>query len=116
MRKRDKMKFMKYNARKFSWKGINGWAYSSKEDFSKMSCAYIVVTGRHGKIKNTKSDRLYFVIEGGGQFIIKDEPEKVREGDVVIIPKNTPFDYIGKMKLLLVDSPAFDPEADVKME
>ena len=110
------MKFIKENARKFGWEGINGWAYFSKEEFSGMSCAYIIVEGRHGRIKNLKSDRLYFIIEGRGEFTVNGRQMKVKPGDVVVIPKNTPYDYKGKMKVLLVDSPAFDPKADIKME
>lgn len=30
-----------------------------------------------------------------------------------IIPKNTPYDYEGRMKLFLVDCPAFEEDADV---
>lgn len=110
------MKFTKNNARKFEWGGIEGYAYSSKEDFPNMSCAYIIVTGKHGKIKNIKSDRTYFVVEGEGEFVVNDKSISVKAGDVVMIPKNIPLDYNGKMKLVLVDSPAFDPDAEVKLE
>jgi len=110
------MKFTKENARKFKWDGIEGYAYSSKEDFPDMSCAYIIVTGTHGKIKNIKSNRIYFVIEGKGEFIVNDKSIQARTGDVVIIPKNTPYDFKGDMRLFLVSSPAFDPKADIKLE
>jgi mannose-6-phosphate isomerase-like protein (cupin superfamily) len=110
------MKFTKDSAKKFKFKGIEGYEYISKEDFPEMSCAYITVTGTHGKIKNVKSNRVYFVIDGKGEFTVNDEKVKVRTGDVVVIPKGTPYDYSGHMKLLLVDSPAFDPGADVKLE
>lgn len=75
-----------------------------------------VVTDRHGRAKNLKSDRIYFVIEGTGEFIISEETIPVKETDVVIVPKNTEYDYKGKMKIFLVHSPAYDPEADIDIE
>ncbi len=110
------LRFKLKNASRFSWEGLKGWAYNTKEDFSRMSVAFIEVTGRHGKIKNTASDRGYIIIEGSGKFIIDDEEVYVEKFDVIIIPKNTPYDYKGNMKLFLVDSPAFDADNDVKME
>ncbi len=110
------MKFEKKDARVFGWRGLKGWAYNSKEDFPTASAAYIEVTGKHGKIKTTKSDKIYFIISGKGKFIINGKETQVKKTDVVIIPKNTPYDYSGKMKLFLVDTPAFDPECEVKLE
>ena len=110
------MKFTKDKARRFGWEGIEGYAYLSKEDFPDMSCAYIIVTGRQGKIKSIKNNRIYFVMEGEGEFVVNDKPVAVKAGDAVIIPKDTPYDYSGNMKLFLVNSPAFEPEGDVKLE
>jgi mannose-6-phosphate isomerase-like protein (cupin superfamily) len=111
-----KMKFEIKNARKFSWKGIEGYAYNSKDDFANMCGAFIIVTGRHGKIKNMKSDRIYFVIEGSGKFIVNDKVIEVKKTDIVLIPKNTPYDFEGEMKLFLVTSPSFDPKDEIKLE
>ena len=36
------------------------------------------------------------------------------EGDVIEIPKNTEFVFAGKMKLLLIMTPAFDPKIEVE--
>jgi mannose-6-phosphate isomerase-like protein (cupin superfamily) len=81
-----------------------------------MSCAYIEMNGRHGKLMYKKSDRLYYVISGHGVFTIDGKPVEVKEGDVLMVPKDTPYDYEGEMELLLVDSPAFDPLADKSLE
>lgn len=113
------MKFKLKNAYKFSWEGLNGWAFNNKEDFAGASAAYFEVTGAHGKIKTTKSDRVYFVINGEGEFNIDGKIVKVAKTDVIIVPKNTPYNYkaTGKvLKLFLVHSPAFDPKAEVKLE
>lgn len=113
------MKFELKNAHKFGWPGLKGWAFNSKEDFLGASAAYFEVTGKHGKVKATKSDRIYYVIDGEGVFEINGEAFNVAPTDVIIVPKNTPYDYKATskvLKLFLVHSPAFEPEAEVKLE
>lgn len=113
------MKFTLKKAIKFEWEGLKGWAYSSKENFPNVSGVYFEVTGSHGKIKTTLSDRVYFVIEGKGEFIINDKVIPVEKNDMIIIPKNTPYDYRTKggiLKLFLVHVPAFDEKHEVKLE
>jgi len=112
------MKHTLNNAKKFEWPGLKGWAYNSQEDFANASAAYFEVTGSHGKVKSTKSDRVYFVVEGSGEFTINDEIIPVEKSDVIIVPKNTHYNYKatnGTLKLYLVHTPAFDPESDVKL-
>jgi len=113
------MKFTLKNAHQFSWEGLKGWAYNSTEDFANASAAYFEVTGRHGKVKTTHSDRIYFVIAGEGEFIVGDETVLVKESDVVIIPQNMPYDYKAKskvLKLFLVHTPAYDRDCEVRLE
>ncbi len=110
------MKFELKNAKKFGWNGLKGWAYNSKEEFKNASAAYFEVDGNHGKVRNKLSDRIYFVLDGKGEFIINDKTIPVKKSDVIVVPKNTPYDYRGKMKLFLVHTPAFDAEFDEKLE
>ena len=111
------MKFELKNAREFICaEGIKGFEYNTEKDFENASVVFAEVTARHGKIKNVKCDRVYIVIDGKGEFIINDEVIPVEKNDVIIIPKNTPYDYQGKMKIFLVDTPAFDRDADVNLE
>ncbi len=113
------MKFKLKDANVFGWEGLKGWGYSSKDDFSNASAAYFEVTGKHGMIKNTVSDRIYLVLDGKGEFIIDGEVIPVEKTDVVIVPKNTPYDYQAKegvLKLFLAHAPAFDSSADVKLD
>jgi len=110
------MKFELKKAKEFGWNGLKGWAYNSKEEFKNASAAYFEVDGSHGKVKTTSSDRIYFVLDGEGEFIINEKIVPVKKTDVVIVPKNTPYNYRGKMKLLLVHTPAFNPEFEEKLE
>lgn len=110
------MKYTLKNAFQFGWKGLKGWAYNSKNDFPNASAAYFEVDDHHGKVKTNLSDRIYYVIEGKGEFIINDKIVPVEKTDVVIVPKKTPYDYRGNLKLFLVHVPAYDESYEVKLE
>lgn len=113
------MKFTKKGARKFEWGGLKGWSYWEKGEFENASVSYFEATGAHGRVKTTLSDRVYYVVEGKGEYEIDGEKFEVSKGDVIIVPKNTPYNYWAKggvLKLFLVHVPAFEPEHEVKME
>ncbi len=109
------MKFKLKDAYKFGWKGLKGWAYNSKDDFRNASAAYFEISGTHGRTKSKISDRIYLVLDGSGKFTIGEKTIQVKKMDVIIVPKNTPYDYKGKMKLYLVHSPAFDQSKEVSL-
>lgn len=111
-----KYKFSLKEARKTGRPGIEGYAYSSQEDFERASAALFIAKERHGRIKNTHSDRIYLILDGEGEFIIGDEVVPVSKDDVVIVPRNTKYDYRGQLRLFLVHSPAYEPETDVDFE
>lgn len=83
---------------------------------SEYSGALIKINGKHGKMKSLNEDRIYFVIEGDGKFIINDKESEVGVNDMIVVPKNTPYDIIGKMKYLLICSPEFNPINDKNLE
>ncbi len=112
------MKFTLKNAKDFGWKDLKGKAYNSYEDFKNVSAAYFEVTGSHGKVKTTHSDRVYLVLEGKGEFTIEGEKIPVEKDDVIIVPKNNEYDYRATekvLKLFLVHSPAYLPEAEINL-
>jgi len=84
--------------------------FSKKEDFESGSVALINMKTNHGKVKSTVNDRFYYIIEGDGIFIIDNKESKVEKGDLIVIPKNTEYDFSGKIQLLLVHVPAFISE------
>ena len=110
------MKFRLEDAREFGFQGIKGYEYNTKEEFPNASVVFAEVSGRHGKIKNVKSDRIYIIVEGKGEFVINEMRIPVKEKDVIIVPKNTPYDYKGRMKIFLVDTPSYEKGADIKLE
>ncbi|MGM5488183.1 MAG: hypothetical protein ACQESG_04505 [Nanobdellota archaeon] len=82
---------------------------------SKFSGALVEINGNHGALKCLEEDRIYFIIEGNGKFIIDDQEKEVSAYDIIFVPKETPYNLIGKMKYLLICSPEFNPEHDVSL-
>lgn len=74
------------------------------------SLAKIELNGRHGKIKNKVSTVAYYMLEGKAEFIINGSAEKASEGDVVVVPKDTPYDIKGNSVYLVFHSPAYNPK------
>jgi mannose-6-phosphate isomerase-like protein (cupin superfamily) len=82
----------------------------------KYDAALIGINGNHGKVKALKSDRIYFILSGKGIFEVAGKKLTVSKGDLVFVPKKTPYNIIGKMRFFLVNSPAFNPKEDVNLE
>lgn len=113
------MKFELNNAQQFGQEGLRGWAFNNKKNFANASAAYLEVTGEHGKVKTTISDRVYFVIDGTGDFDLDGEIFTIGKTDVIIVPKNTPYNFKATseiLKLFLVHSPTFESGAEIKLE
>ena len=79
----------------------------------KFSGALVDINGEHGKLKCLNEDRIYFIIDGAGKFVINDKEHNVKTNDLIFIPKETPYNIIGKMKYFLVCSPKFNPKDDI---
>lgn len=95
---------------------VQGRAVISSDDFERLGCGVFRVETRHGRIKNIASDRLYLVLDGEGRFTVAEASFAVTKGDVVLVPRNTPYDYEGQLTLFLVHSPANNDEADISLE
>jgi mannose-6-phosphate isomerase-like protein (cupin superfamily) len=111
------MKFTLDDNNVFGWPGLEGWAISSIDDLKDASAAYFEVTGSHGLVKSKSSNRVYFVIEGTGEFVIDGNKEEVKPKDVIIVPKNTFYDYRATsniLKLFLVHAPAYNKNDEIK--
>ncbi len=87
--------------------------YNINKNFSG---ALIKMNGNHGKVKCIAEDRIYFVVDGKGKFVIDEKEHDVGKHDVVFVPKNTPYNIIGKMTYFIICSPAFDPSHDIYLK
>lgn len=57
------------------------------------SAAFLDVKGKQGKMKSTGDDRFYFVLEGNGKFVLDGKEISAEKEDLIIVPKNTIYDF-----------------------
>lgn len=69
--------------------------------------------GHKNEILHKTSTFHYFVLEGGGEFVVDQKVVSVETGDKISIQPNTPFYYKGKMKLLLVTNPPWTEDGEI---
>ena len=64
-------------------------------------------------LRENECDFSYYVIQGSGYFVFNDgERESVEAGNLVSIPAGTKFTFGGKLKMLLVNAPGYNPEQE----
>jgi len=103
----------KPNAYSFEKVGIKGKKFSVADITSKTGVCQIETEKGHATtIIEHKCDFIYYVLEGSGHFEIDGQRESCVEGDLVVIPADSKFRYVGKLKMLLITTPAFFPEQE----
>lgn len=90
----------------FKQKGLSGYCYplDSKEISITLEDCF---KGHDKYCKNPKHTMFYYILEGDGVFSINGTPKKVEQGDIVEIPANTEFVFKGNMKVLFINTPAY---------
>ncbi len=58
----------------------------------------------HKEMTKTSSDRVYYILEGK---ITINETIKGKSGDLILIPANTEYKFVGTFKAILINSPPF---------
>lgn len=110
------MKFTKDQAFQFQKVGIKGWVYLGKDNFPQTGiCLVETNKGHETIIKSTKSAWLYFIIKGKGKFVINNKEFPSRKDDLILVSRDTPFYYRGKMKMLLITVPAWEEKYEVTL-
>jgi mannose-6-phosphate isomerase-like protein (cupin superfamily) len=85
------MKIAKTAASRFSWGKV--WGRNYKFPAENVSVLYAKLNEPHGQVSTTKYCRYYYVLKGKGEFVIGDEIFQVTNGDVIMVPPNTKYDY-----------------------
>jgi mannose-6-phosphate isomerase-like protein (cupin superfamily) len=82
-----------------------------------ISVTWVKIWGHHKKMVCDDSDRVYYIIEGKGEFRVGDDPPgRVDTGDFVFVPRGVPYVFDGHMKYLVMNGPAFLPGSDRELE
>ncbi len=86
-------------------------------DTDALSITWIQIWGQHLRLRTDEADRTYVVVAGSGRFQLGDEPfETVTTGDVVFIPKGTPYEFEGYFTYLVINTPAFREGSDIYLD
>lgn len=93
--------------------GIKGKKFSVAEITQKAGiCLIETEKGHETTLIEHECDFIYFILEGKGYFEINDCKEDCVKGDLIIVPAGSKFRYVGKLKMLLITTPAFYPEQE----
>ncbi|MBL1434358.1 cupin domain-containing protein [Candidatus Wolfebacteria bacterium] len=95
--------------------GIDLEIYSDINDH----CGVVLVSteeGHNQEFYDKVSTFTYIVLEGNGTYVLADKEVHVSKGDLISIPPNTRFYYKGKMRLVLITTPAFQAGNEVETQ
>lgn len=92
--------------------GINLEIYPSIENSGVVSVSTEV--GHNQEFYDLKSTFTYIILDGDGTFFLNDEEVNIAKGDVLSIPPKTRIYYKGKLKMILITTPAWKPENEVE--
>lgn len=94
--------------------GIKLNVYSNFEKVPEANtCLVDCEKGHFQEFYDKKSTFIYYIMEGEGTFYLDGEPTKVKATDLIVAKPNTKIYYLGKMKMLLTVTPAWQPENEV---
>lgn len=102
------------NENSFEKVGIKGKIFPTKELIGE-DAGYVLIeteAGHETTIIEHGCVFTYYILEGKGHFEINEEREDCEAGDLVVIPKGAKFTYKGKLKMLLITTPAWREEQE----
>lgn len=77
---------------------------------SDFDMVFAELDGDHPTVKNSRSDRAYFILEGSGEVLVDNESYLVEKHDTIYITKGSPHTIKGKLDYLIITSPPFSPD------
>lgn len=92
--------------------GINLEIYPNIDNCGVVSVS--TKTGHNQEFYDLKSTFTYIILEGSGTFFLDDEEVNVAKGDILSIPPKTRIYYKGKLKMILITTPAWRQENEVE--
>jgi len=87
------VKISKQQAVNSDWEHVRTWNYKIKSSKENKSIVIAELEGEHGEVHTNENDRIYYILDGEGEFQINGENIKVSKEDLVIIPPNTNYNY-----------------------
>ncbi len=81
------------DAEQYGREGVRGFNYKLPHIDGGSSVIHAELTVQHGQRTTLDRSRIYYILEGRGEFMINGERVGVGTGDVISIPPHTTYDY-----------------------
>jgi mannose-6-phosphate isomerase-like protein (cupin superfamily) len=87
------MKITQAQSIRHDWDKTKSWNYKLRHLSPYQSIVYAEITDNHGEVNTSDVERLYYIVEGEGEFVIGKEITKVVKGDVFTVAPHTVYNY-----------------------
>jgi mannose-6-phosphate isomerase-like protein (cupin superfamily) len=87
------MKISKKQSIRQDWDKVRSWNYKLNHLSAKMSVVYAELDGIHGEVTTKEVERIYYILDGEGEFTFNGKTFKVDKEDVITVPPKTVYDY-----------------------
>lgn len=87
------IKLSRKDAQAYGRTGVSAFNYPFPDVNGGSSVIYAELTGEHGERTIGERARLYYILDGQGEFIVSGEKTTVASGDVIVIPPNGVYNY-----------------------
>lgn len=88
-----KTKISKKESVPYGRAGVSAFNYSLPDVNEGSSVIYAELTGIHGERTIGDRSRIYYILDGSGEYVINGEKFFVEPGDVVTIPPHATYNY-----------------------
>lgn len=95
------MKITKKQSVRYDWDKVKSWNYKLKHLQPYQSVVYAEIDGDHGAVHTNDVERIYYIVDGEGEFTFNNETVSVQKGDVLTIPPKTNYNYYSINKTIL---------------
>ena len=87
------MKIKKSQAVTEDWDQVHSLNYKVTHLHPYQSIVFAELNGVHGRVTTKDLERIYYILEGNGEFEIAGKKVTVEAGDLLTVPPHTPYDY-----------------------
>lgn len=89
---------------------------TDKTDFENLNISHVQIGGETKKHYHNKMTEFYFVLNGEIKMDLDGKIEKCGEGTLIKIEPGTKHKAYGNAEVLVIASPAFDPDDEIVVE
>lgn len=87
------MKINKSSAAREDWNKTKSWNYKLPQMKDYQSVVYAEIQGDHGEVSSNNIERVYYIVDGEGEFEMGNEIITVTNGDVLTVSPKTTYNY-----------------------